>query len=99
MEACRCDETGKCTSQALPEETPLNLCIFTQDRYNILGIDSLDLIQDEFVEATLSLATKDRGGRLCAHVVPKCLLVETQVSSSFFTNQADQTDWSQKATP
>ena len=83
MQACRCDATGICLSQALLQGTDLNICVFSRQPYDILTIESAELISGDFVQMVLAPDVGNSTGVFRSCLDQVCT-IQTPVPSSYF---------------
>jgi len=88
MQACRCDETGTCLSEALLPGTNLNLCVISRQPFDILTIESAELISGDLVQMVLAPGVGNSTGVFRSCVDQVCT-IQTPVPSSYF--QTDKT--------
>ena len=83
MQACRCDETGRCLSEALLPGTDLNLCVTSRQPFDILTIESAELISGDLVQMVLAPGVGNSTGVFRSCVDQVCT-IQTPVPSSYF---------------
>jgi hypothetical protein len=81
LSACRCDDEGICLSRPIQPGIDLNLCIFAQPNLEILSIESLRIVQEDFV---LDFQTTGNQTGILRQCAGKLCIVSTPLPTELF---------------